>query len=314
MKNSCLKLRDQMILLMVFFIAVHPLAGQYADATGRKGMMRVASCQFPVSANIVENGNRILGQMREASALGATIVHFPECALSGYPGVDMKTLEGFNWDMLYRYTDTILDLANKLDIWVLLGSIHRVGDGFKPMNSLYLINPSGNIVDRYDKRFCTKGDLDYFSAGDHLVQFDLNGIRCGLLICFDIRFPELYREYKRLEVDFIFQSFYNARQKPGGIHPRIMPVTAQARSATNHVYMSLSNSSAPHSWPCHFITPDGLVLQKLETDKPGILISDVDLSDSFYDASRHFRKAALNGSLSSGETPDHPRCRDRTGY
>ncbi len=89
----------------------------------------------------------------------------------------------------------------------------------------------------------------------------------------DIRFPELYREYRKLDVGLIFQSFYNARQKPGGIHPKIMPVTAQARAATNHFYMSLANPSAPASWPCHFITPDGLIGQKLEPDTPGILIS-----------------------------------------
>ncbi len=108
-------------------------------------------------------------------------------------------------------------------------------------------------------------------------------------------------------MDMIFQSFYNARQKPGGIHPKIMPVTSQARAATNHFYMSLTNSSAPSSWPCHFITPDGLVQRKLEPDMPGILISEVDLAEKYYDASRHFRNEALEGKLSSAATPEHPR-------
>ncbi|MDX2431505.1 MAG: carbon-nitrogen hydrolase family protein [Bacteroides sp.] len=108
-------------------------------------------------------------------------------------------------------------LASALDIWVILGSIHELGEGFKPMNSLYVINPDGMIEDRYDKRFCTEGDLEHFSAGEHFSVVNIQGIKCGFLICFDVRFPELYREYKKLDVDFIFQSFYNARQKPGGI-------------------------------------------------------------------------------------------------
>jgi predicted amidohydrolase len=143
--------------------------------------------------------------------------------------------------------------------------------------------------------------------------FDLNGVSCGLLICFDVRFPELYREYKKLDVDLIFQSFYNARQKPGGIHPKIMPVTAQTRAATNHYYMSLTNSSAASSWPCHFITPDGLIEGTLPANQPGVLISELDLSDSYYDASRHFRENAMEGTLYSEKAPEHPRYTNRQG-
>ena len=42
--------------------------------------------------------------------------------------------------------------------------------------------------------------------------FTVNGILCGVLICFDVRFPELYRAYKKLGVHLLFHSFYNARQ------------------------------------------------------------------------------------------------------
>lgn len=273
--------------------------------------LRLASCQFPVSDQISENAAWILNQMVEAADSGARVVHFPECALSGYPGVDMESLEGFDWPALSLWTDSLINLANELDIWVILGSIHKLGEGIKPMNSLYVINPEGEIVDRYDKRFCTKGDLEHFSAGEHFSVVNIQGIKCGFLICFDVRFPELYREYKKLDVEFIFQSFYNARQKPGGIHPKIMPVTAQTRAATNHFYMSLTNSSSPHSWPCHFITPDGLVGGTIEVDRPGILISDVLLSDKFYDASRHFRDRAMEGKLSSTDAPEDPRYLNR---
>jgi len=319
MRKSCLEtdlfLPNLMLfsLLLFFLFNGNPVIGQHPDPESGAGTICVASCQFPISADIQENATWIINQMTEAHELDADIVHFPECALSGYPGVDLKTLEGFNWLDLRNYTDTIMVLAQKLEIWVVLGSIHELGEGFKPMNSLYVINPSGEIIDRYDKRFCTNGDLNFFSAGDHFVVFDINGIKCGLLICYDVRFPELYREYRKLEADIIFQSFYNARQKPGGIHPKIMPVSAQTRAATNHFYMSLTNSSAPSSWPCYFITPDGLVQQKLEPDKAGILISTVDLAEKYYDASRHFRQNAMDGKLSSSDVPDHERYLQRKG-
>jgi len=300
------------IFYCLFMIQPGFLKAQSPESGNGDGRIRIAACQFPVSANITENAAWIERQIREAAGTGADIVHFPECALSGYPGVDLETLEDYPWDTLEQCTRSIMRLAKELDIWVLLGSIHPLEKGMKPMNSLYVINNSGEIADRYDKRFCTRGDLEYFSAGDHFVVFELNGIRCGLLICFDVRFPELYREYCKLGVDLIFQSFYNARQKPGGIHPKIMPVTAQAHAGINHIYMSLTNSSAPSSWPCHLITPDGLIRNELDPDEPGILISDIDISEKYYDASKGIRKRALEGKLSSETAPVHSRYSDRT--
>ena len=270
----------------------------------QSGKIVVASCQFPISSNITENYNWIKSQLIESKLKKADIVHFPECALSGYPGVDLPSLDNFDWEKLHSATDSVLHLAKQLGIWVVLGSVHPADDEKKPFNCLYVINSQGQITDRYDKRFCTGGDLKHFFPGDHFVNFELNGVNCGLLICYDIRFPELYREYRKRGADVIFQSFHNARQKPGSIHPVIMPVTAQARAATNYFYMSLTNSSVPESWPCHFITPDGLIQNKLTLNKPGILISVVDLSEKFYDASKPFRKNAMNGILHSGGDKD----------
>ncbi len=197
--------------------------------------------------------------MREAKQKGADIVHFSEVALSGYAGVDHESLDCFDWDAQRRELLAILDLARTLEMWVVLGATHQLSASHKPHNSLYVINDSGEIVDRYDKRFCTGGDLRHYSPGDHFVTFEVNGVRCGLLICYDIRFPELYREYAKQGVQLMFHSFYNARQKPGSIHPKIMPPTAQARAASNFMFLSVNNSSAPHSWESIFITPDGLI-------------------------------------------------------
>jgi predicted amidohydrolase len=266
------------------------------------GKIRIASCQFPVSSDIRANYQFIEAQMIEAKLKKADIVHFSECALSGYPGVDMQSLEKFNWSELHQMTDSIISLAEKLNIWVILGSLHKLSGNNKPHNSLYVINPEGKLTDRYDKRFCTSSDLIYCTPGDHFVTFKISGVTCGLLICYDVRFPELYREYRKLGCDVIFQSFYNARQEKGSIHPVIMPISAQAHAATNYFYMSLTNSSAPESWPCYFITPDGLVQNKLPLNIPGILISDIDITAKYYDASKEFRSDAIQGKLNSGVT------------
>jgi hypothetical protein len=80
-----------------------------------------------------------------------------------------------------------------------------------------------------------------------------------------------------------------------------MHITAQAMAASNYFYMSLTNSSATESWPCYFITPDGLVQNKLADNIPGILISDIDNTMKYYDASQQYRMDAINGKLNSGE-------------
>ena len=279
-----------------------------------KNKLRIASCQFPISDNIKENAAWIKKQMRIATIKGSDIVHLPEGALSGYARADFESFDNYNWNNLWKETDSILALAKELKVWVLLGSTHKLSGKNKPHNSLYVINSEGKIIDRYDKRFCTSSDLEYYSPGDHFTLFDINGIKCGLLICYDLRFPELFREYRKLMADVIFHSFYNARHVKDCIHPKIMPVTAQARAATNYFYMSLTNSSAPYSWPCYFMTPDGLVDGKLDANKPGILISDIDISIDFYDASKPYRVDAINGKLNSGETINDPRSVNRTGY
>jgi predicted amidohydrolase len=308
----------QFCILFSLFLIVSRLTGSPAadtqDKTDKRGngKLRVASCQFPVTADIKSNYHYIEAQMIEAKLRKADVVHFPECALSGYPGTDMMTLEGFNWDELHSMTDSVMGLAKKLNIWVVMGSLHKLSGRNKPHNSLYVITPEGKVLDRYDKRFCTGTDLQYCSPGDHFVTFNINGVKCGLLICYDIRFPELYREYRKLGCDLIFQSFYNARQDKGSIHPVIMHISAQAHAATNYFYMSLTNSSSPESWPCYFITPDGLVQNNLTPNVPGILISDVDISEQYYDASREYRQDAMSGKLNSGETVKDPLSSDRS--
>jgi len=284
------------------------------DKDATHGKLTVATCQFPVSGDIAANGDWVHRQMREAADQGADIVHFPECALSGYAGKDHKTLDGLDWDSLRRETESILSLAKELGVWAIVGSTYRLSDGHKPHNALYVISAEGEIVDRYDKRFCTSGDLKHYSPGDHFVTFTVKGVKCGLLICYDIRFPELYRQYSKLGVQIVFHSFYNARMQADAIHPKIMPPTAQARAATNYMFVSMNNSCVEHAWPSRFLTPDGMIVGALPPNAPGVMINEVDTAHKYYDASRPYRRAAIDGKLNSGRVVDDPRSKDRTCY
>lgn len=278
----------------------------------KNGVLKVATCQFPVGPFIKRNSRAICELLDKARKAKVDIVHFSECALSGYVGTDLPNFEQYNWDLLREQTEKIMALAAKLGLWIVLGSTHKLTEPNKPHNSLYLIDPAGQIVDRYDKRFCTPGDLRRLTPGDRFVNFTINGVKCSLLICFDLRFPELYRELYKQKVQCIFQSFYNARQSGPSIHTHIMRQTMQCRAATNHFWVSMSNSSGYYApYPSCFIQPDGKIVRQLRLNRSGLMVNTVDLNRTFYDPIADFRDIAVCGILHNGRTiADDPRSKN----
>lgn len=276
------------------------------------GVLKVATCQFAVGRSIKWNSRTICELLRKASKAKADIVHFSECALSGYVGTDFPNFDGYDWSLLREETEKIMAIAAKLGLWIVLGSTHRLTEPNKPHNSLYLISPDGKIINRYDKRFCTPGDLRRLTPGNRFVNFTINGVKCSLLICFDLRFPEIYRQLYKQKANCIFQSFYNARQKGPSIHTHIMRQTMQCRAATNHFWVSMSNSSGYYSpYPSCFIQPDGKIVRQLRANRPGFMVNTVDLSAKFYDPMADFRYMAISGKLSNEqEVVNDPRSRN----
>ncbi len=278
------------------------------------GTLKVATCQFAVSESVKQNARAIRRFLHKARAADAQLVHFSECALSGYVGVDFPSFEGYDWTLLREETRAILALAGELGLWVVLGSTHPLTEPHRPHNCLYIINPEGRIVNRYDKRFCTPGDVGHFTPGNRFVTFAVNGITCAPLICFDLRFPELYRELYKLGVQCVFQSFYNARQRGPSVHTHIMRQTMQCHAATNHFWVSMTNASGYFApYPSCFIQPDGVIAAQLRPNRPGLTVNTVDLHRDFYDPMAGFREMAIAGNLTNGPGDiDDPRSRNVT--
>ena len=264
--------------------------------------IKVATCQFAVSRHIKRNSQQIQKFMRQAKRSKADIVHFPECALSGYIGADFPNFNKFDWTLLKEETLGIMSLARKLSLWVVLGSTHPLTEPNPPHNSLYLIGPDGKIKDRYDKRFCMRGEGRRYTPGDHFVNFKINGVKCSLLICFDVRFAEVYRELYKQGVKCIFQSFYNARQKGPSVHSHIMRQSMQCRAASNGFWVSMANASGYYCpYPSCFIQPDGRIVNQLRQNRAGMMINNVELNKKFYDPMTGIRELTIKGKLGSGQ-------------
>ncbi len=298
----------------------------------------VATCQFPTSADTSRNLSYVLKQMNSAKNKGAHVAHFPESCLSGYAGHDIESYQDFCWALLQTSTLEIINQARKLKLWVILGSIHRLTGRHKPHNSIYIISDHGEIVDRYDKRFCAgdrsgrSGELLHFSPGNHFSVFSIKGIRCGVLICHEYRYPELYREYKRRGLQLMFHSYHAGNIKknqlramkkqvgkqfhnfnPGTTLPEItMPAAMQAAAASSHVWISCSNSSAREScWGSFFVRPDGVITGRLRRNTASVLISEVDDQEEFYDSTVVWRNRAMRGIYHSGRLVRDKRSADR---
>ena len=175
--------------------------------------LRIATCQFPVSGNPAENVQYVRDFMHQAAAQGAHLLHTSEASFSGYPGCDLPSFQGYDWDALRQETSEMRALAKELNLWLVLGSAHYLDANNKPTNCQYLIDPQGKIVDRYDKCFLTGGDQKHYSAGNRLVTHEIRGVKVGLGICYDICFPQHYIAYRRSGVTLMIHSFSNARSK-----------------------------------------------------------------------------------------------------
>ena len=114
-------------------------------------LLNIAAAQFPVSGVIERNARHICRQISEAADRGATIVQFPEAALSGYAPAHLFSLEDYEWDVLAESTERICRLASSLRIWVVMGSMRRV-DGERPRLCLLVISDRGEVTGTYDKR------------------------------------------------------------------------------------------------------------------------------------------------------------------
>ena len=299
--------------------------------------LRIATCQFPTSGNIDANADHIANLCREAKARGAHLAHFCEGALSGYAGHNFPSTQSIDWEILERRTRDMLDLAGRLGLWVVVGSTHRLTPPNLPHNSVYVINAKGDLIDRYDKRFCAgrndrDAELSNFSPGDHSTDFEIDGVRFTVHICHECRYPELVREAKQRGVHCILHSFHAAALVGAGLEAMqshvpeayrvfsggstlpeiIMPASMIAAAASSHVWISCPNSSTPEScFGSFFVRADGVVTGRLDRHDTGVLISTIDLEEPLRDSTKAWRGRAMAGQLHSGQLVEDPRSTNR---
>jgi predicted amidohydrolase len=178
--------------------------------------MRVAAVQMNSQADVGKNLARARELVSHAASLGATLVGLPENFAVMGESDDDKRNAAESIDSPGPITRTLLELARAHGIHVFGGGMPEKSDDPKrPFNTCVMVGPSG-VVARYRKIHLFDVDLpDGTShresasnlAGGAVVTCEVSGTTVGLSVCYDLRFPELYRSMKNARIVVVPAAF-----------------------------------------------------------------------------------------------------------
>jgi deaminated glutathione amidase len=248
--------------------------------------MRVAVCQVNSQADRDHNLQVARGLLERAAAAGAELAVLPEYVDYLGPGDTAPKPEGPDGEFAQFFAGA----ARELGIWVHAGSFHETGpDPRRTYNTSLVFDPSGELAARYRKIHLydveIAGRVSYqesrsVAPGDETVTTDIAGVRTGLSICYDLRFPELYR---RLAVDgqarvLVVPAAFMLHT--GRDHWEVL---LRARAIENQCYVVAAAQIGDHDpgRTCFgrsmIVDPWGTVLAQAP-DTIGIVTADLDLS------------------------------------
>ncbi len=164
--------------------------------------MRVGLIQLNSSDDPAENLESVSRYMGEAAEGGARFVLTPEVTncVSASRKVQSEVLSTEDQDMTLAM---LRSEAARYDIWLLIGSLALKAEGEdRFVNRSFLISPGGEITARYDKIHMfdvtisdaeSYRESDGYRPGDRAVVGSVDGTPVGMTVCYDLRFPYLYR-------------------------------------------------------------------------------------------------------------------------
>ena len=151
--------------------------------------MRVAAIQSDIAWEDPEqNFERLRPWVAAAAAAGARLVVLPEMFACGFSMATERVREAPDGPSA-RF---LAEQANQHGLWI-CGSIPETAAGeARPYNTLVLASPGGQVLHRYRKihPFSFAGEHEHYGAGDLHVTVDIEGLRCTLFVCYDLRFAD----------------------------------------------------------------------------------------------------------------------------
>ena len=164
--------------------------------------LTVACVQTNATPEPLENIERVGPMIREAKARGAHLITTPEIVGMLEPKRDQQLAKA-KPEENHEVLATFRGLAAELGVWLLVGSVSIKLAEDKLANRSFLLDDQGQIVARYDKIHMfdvqvgdgqTYRESNTYRPGDEAVLVDTPWGRAGMTICYDLRFPQIYRD------------------------------------------------------------------------------------------------------------------------
>ena len=231
--------------------------------------MRFAAYQFGVSGNIEKNFELIRNAVEKAAKQDVDMIIFPECALSGYPGRDFSKVNVVNHTSISEKIDQLRELSDRFSIGILVGTVAREENSY---NRAYFISPE-KPLQWYDKRALCGIDAENFSEGTTDGIFEFKGHSIGVRICYEIRFPEYFRELYKAHTDFNIVLFNDISEKDDSHRFRTIKSHLVTRAVENVTPIISVNSCKPYQTaPSCFLDASGNVMAECKRNKDGMVV------------------------------------------
>src|SRR5438874_11700862 len=199
--------------------------------------MKIAVAQISCSLGDPEaNLSKVHNFSRRAKDVSAELIVFPEMTDTGY---SMPVIQKHADEWNSGFVPGLREIASQLSIAIISGVSER--DGSSIYNSQLLVDAKGDIIAKYRKTHlyavAPVEEQTCFAPGNEFTTFSLGGIQFGFSICYDLRFPEMFR---KLVAEQNVGAFLISSAWP---FPRVEHwcVLAQARAIENQSYIIASN-------------------------------------------------------------------------
>jgi len=157
--------------------------------------LRLALLQMHIDAGNPEaNFTKLAGMLEEAvsQAVKPDVIMFPEMWNTGYALTEIQSIADKNGDRTKAF---LSEFCKKHQVHIIGGSIAELKED-KVLNTIYAFDRDGNVIADYSKihLFRLMEEEKYLAAGDKPGKLEIEGAGAGMMICYDIRFPELARK------------------------------------------------------------------------------------------------------------------------
>lgn len=240
--------------------------------------MKISILQLDVKAcDLEQNYINVKNMIQEAVKKNTDVICLPELWNTGF--LPKNSLDDYcdNDGRLIKNMFQIL--AKESNVNIVAGSIANKREN-KTYNTSFIFDRKGNCIEEYDKihLFSYANEHKYFEKGNKIVTFDLDNVKCGIIICYDLRFLEIIRKQSLdgIKILFVVAQWPSARIEHWEILNR-------ARAIENQIYVVSANGcgvceNVQYGGNSMIINPSGKVLAKGDK-KQAIITYDIDLDE-----------------------------------